>query len=119
MDLMLFINTHQCNDFDWIAEVDGNDQESTDTDPSIPSWKRQLESLEELAESDNLEKWLEGLDVPYFKPIPETKEQIRKYLMLQKEREALAEGIPKPDPKVKLPVENPPVINPEEFAALG
>lgn len=38
--------------------------------------------LEDLAYEDNLEKWLESLDVPYFRPIPETKNEIRKYLKL-------------------------------------
>ncbi len=50
--------------------------------PPLPRWKRQMIDLEDLAYEDNLEKWLESLDVPYFKPIPETKNEIRKYLKL-------------------------------------
>ncbi|ODM89057.1 hypothetical protein Ocin01_17624 [Orchesella cincta] len=47
--------------------------------------QKQLKILEELAHEDNLEKWLESLDVPFFRPIPETKDEIRKYLKLKPE----------------------------------
>ncbi|CAL8104532.1 unnamed protein product [Orchesella dallaii] len=60
--------------------------------------QRQLKSLEELAHEDNLEKWLESLDVPFFRPIPETKDEIRKYLNL----------------KPGEPIVLPPQINPDD-----
>ncbi|ODM93385.1 hypothetical protein Ocin01_13295, partial [Orchesella cincta] len=65
--------------------------------------ERQLKVLGELAHEDNLEKWLESLDVPFFGSIPETKEEIRKYLKRNPDQSVV---IPAPTPlqdKVVVP----------------
>lgn len=73
-----------------------------------------------LAHGDNLEKWLESLDVPFFRPIPEIKSDIRKYLNLPKEEievDLPENNIPVPE-TVDVNIPDPPTKEIEEFGKI-
>lgn len=84
----------------WKDQLDQVKDKKSKKSATEPGWKRQVEDLEDLARGDNLEKWIESLDVPYFKPLPETKREIRKYLSTHHSRQ---DAIEEEEPGTDLP----------------